>query len=100
MATNGKNGWVLKALISFILTTVLSVIIIIEWLGYHTLVEYVLLGIFLTLVFGFVAGLIHRISRIVLRSSVKIRTDWYENLLSHFPNSTNASKAVLYLERI
>jgi potassium efflux system protein len=66
--------------ISSILTVILSLIMVVEWLGYQQLVNYVLRGIFLTMVFSFLIIVIHRMIKAVLKSSVSVRSNWLENL--------------------
>ena len=86
--------------ISLFLTVTLSAMLIIEWLGYQHLVNYVLLGIFPTLLFGFTAYFIHRILKILLENFEKVKTPWSKKLRSHLGLENYEGILELFLFRI
>jgi potassium efflux system protein len=57
---------VLRFLITLILSTLLSTILVTEWLGYHLLAIYILRGVALTLLAAFIARLLHKITTLAL----------------------------------
>jgi len=73
---------VMRVLISILLTCILLVILAAEWMGYQQLVSYVLKGMALTLVFGFLGWFIYRIFMNVLRGVAHDKQPWQEYIRS------------------
>ena len=59
---------ILSFFLSFLLTCLLTAIVVTEWLGYENLVNYILINISLTLLLSFSAFLIHKIITATLRN--------------------------------
>ncbi len=71
---------VLRLITSILLTLLLVAIIAAEWLGYQQLVTFILKAISLTLIYGFIAYVFHKIVVGCLRSLSQAHYSWQKDL--------------------
>lgn len=76
--------YVLQFLINFIFTCGLIAILVLEWLGYQVLVTYVLRGIILSLIGGFIAWVLSKMMSAFLRTLLKDEEGWRKSLRDIF----------------
>jgi potassium efflux system protein len=68
-----------RSCLSFILSIVLLSILLTEWLGYHAIANYLLIGISLTLLFIFIAWLLQKISTACINMLSDERHPWQQH---------------------